>query len=73
MASVEKVKSWMNFWGWSDGGNPGSVKKDAMGNVVARHGDATWLNDVNLSILRTERDAESDKIMDEIEAAQGRQ
>lgn len=43
---LDGVKSWMSFEGWTDGGNPGSVKKDQHGNIIARHGDATWVTDV---------------------------
>jgi hypothetical protein len=43
---LDGVKSWMSFIGWTDGGSPGSVKRDANNKVVAHHGDATWIEDV---------------------------
>ena len=47
MDTLREVKSYMNFWGWTDQGNPGSVKKDVDGKVIAHHGDATWISDVD--------------------------
>lgn len=46
MNALKDVKSYMGFWGWTDGGAPGSVKLDADGCEVARHGDAEWIDDV---------------------------
>lgn len=54
--SVEKVKSWMRFLGWRDGGAPGSVKLDADGRRVAAHGDKIWEADIEHS-RRQIRDA----------------
>ena len=45
MGSLDEVKSYMEFWGWKNGGNLGSVKMED-GRVVATHGDATWIADV---------------------------
>jgi hypothetical protein len=45
-ASLDAVKSYMGTRGWSDGGGPGSVKRDAHGKVVAGYGDATWIADI---------------------------
>ena len=36
----------MSFFGWSDGGNPGSVKRDAGGNVIAHYHDGAWIEDI---------------------------
>lgn len=46
MTILSEVQSWMRFWGWSAGGEPGSIKRDANGAVIARHGDQTWKADV---------------------------
>lgn len=55
--ALEEVKSWMGFMGWTDGGQPGSVKKDAAGQRIAGHGDGTWVRDVEDACERTERAA----------------
>lgn len=58
--SVEGVKSWMQFWGWDKGGGTvGSVKRDAHGFVVARHGDEIWLKDVEAAIQADRREYEA--------------
>jgi hypothetical protein len=46
MSSLNDVKSYMEFWGWTNGGSPGSVKYDAEHRVIAQHGDAQWIDDV---------------------------
>lgn len=46
MSALNDVKSYMEFWGWTDGGSPGSVKHGIKGQVIARHGDAHWVVDV---------------------------
>lgn len=46
MSTLDDVKSYMEFWGWKNGGNPGSVKLDADDKVIAIHGGATWISDV---------------------------
>ena len=46
MSTLRDVKSYMEFWGWTSGGAPGSVKQDAGGGIIARHGDAVWIEDV---------------------------
>lgn len=55
MSVLKEVKSWMQFWGWTDGGNPHSVKHDADGKVIAKHGDATWIRDVQDACERISR------------------
>jgi hypothetical protein len=62
MDTLKEVKSWMNWWGWTDGGAPGSVKKDADGKVVAHHGDATWIDDVQEACDASQRQAARDEI-----------
>jgi hypothetical protein len=37
--SRDRIKACMEFWGWSDGGAPGSVHHDDADHVVV-HGDA---------------------------------
>ena len=46
MNALADVKSYMEFWGWTDGGSPGSVKLTSDGDTVARYGDATWIANV---------------------------
>ncbi len=46
MSALKEVKSYMEFWGWTDGGGPGSTKLGLRGEVLARHGDANWVRDV---------------------------
>ena len=46
MDTLREVKSYMQFWGWTNSGNPGSEKRDIHGKVIAYHGDATWIDDV---------------------------
>lgn len=55
MQALDDVKSWMTFFGWRDGGGPGSIKQDADGRAIARHGDATWIEDVQTCIEKAER------------------
>lgn len=47
MDTLREVKSYMEWWGWSNGGSPGSVKRDVDDKVVAQHGDAVWIADVD--------------------------
>lgn len=54
--SVDGVKSWMQFWGWDDGGKPGSVKRDVHGHVVARHGSDQWNKDVEDAVRMDKRE-----------------
>lgn len=49
MSILSEVKSWMRFWGWTERGGPGAVKRDAAGRAIARHGDETWHADVDLA------------------------
>lgn len=62
MDTLREVKSWMNWWGWTDGGNPGSVKKDADGKIIAHHGDMTWIDDVQEACDTIERLAVREEI-----------
>lgn len=55
MQILDDVKSWMGFMGWTDGGSPGSVKRDAEGKTVAKAGDNTWVADVEEAIEKAER------------------
>lgn len=47
MSRLDDVKSYMNFWGWSQHGGPGAVKTDVDGRIIGRHGDAVWIADVD--------------------------
>jgi len=44
--TLDEVRSYMSFFGWSDGGNPGSVKRDVNNKIIAFYQDATWMADV---------------------------
>lgn len=57
MAALEKVKSWMTFFGWTNGGSPGAVKTEYGGTVVARYGDANWIKDAEEASAKVERAA----------------
>lgn len=61
-ATLNRVKSWMRSFGWSNDGGPGSVKR-IEGSPCAYHGDATWIADMEEACRRAERDA----IVEEIE------
>ena len=41
--TLDEVRSFMSYLGWSDGGNPGSVKRDAGGNLIAHYHDDAWI------------------------------
>lgn len=44
---LRKVQRWMEFFGWDGDGAVGfDRKRDAAGNILARHHDATWHADV---------------------------
>lgn len=58
MNALREVKSYMEFWGWSDGGGPGSVKYGLKGEVLATHGDANWVRDVDSACNTIQRIAE---------------
>jgi len=47
MSALADVKSYMEFWGWTNGGAPGSVKHDDEQRIVARYGDTNWIADVD--------------------------
>lgn len=55
MSALDDVKSYMEFWGWKNGGNPGSVKLDVDGKVIATHGDAIWIADVQSACSTLDR------------------
>ncbi len=57
---LREVRSWMTFLGWEDGGNPGSVKKSGDGQVVATHGDATWIRDCDATVDRLLKEREQE-------------
>jgi hypothetical protein len=44
--TLDEVRSYMGSLGWSDGGNPGSVKRNADNQVIAHYHDDTWIADV---------------------------
>jgi hypothetical protein len=43
---LQKLQEWMTFLGWENGGIPGSVKRDAKGEIIAQHGDNIWTRDM---------------------------
>lgn len=43
--SLAAVGDYMEFWGWSDGGKPGSSKTQG-GKIIARYGDSAWIADI---------------------------
>lgn len=43
---LKEVKGYMEFWGWTNGGGPNSVKLDENGNAIAGHGGKVWIADV---------------------------
>lgn len=47
MDTLREVKSYMSFWGWTNDGNPGSIKKDVDGKTIAHYGDPAWIEDVD--------------------------
>lgn len=55
MNALRDVKSYMEFWGWSNGGGPGSMKMDDDGVIVAKHGDAVWVANVEEACAILER------------------
>lgn len=69
MATVDAVKAWMTYFGWTRDGGPGSVKLAYGGTIIAKQGDDVWLSDVNGAILRVERDRRNSNQIDEIEAS----
>ena len=56
MAALGGVKKWMSFMGWTNSGGPGGVKLAYGGTVIARHGDATWIDDVQAACDRDTAD-----------------
>jgi hypothetical protein len=57
MGTLDEVKKWMTFFGWTDGGAPGSVKRDAGGRQVTAHGTSEWIKDMEDACERVERTA----------------
>ena len=49
---LDGVKIWMRYIGWTDGGAPGSTKRDADDTVIAHYGDATWIENVQSCVDR---------------------
>lgn len=68
MARLDRVKSWMSFFGWTANGGPGSVLLGANGELVAVHGSAKWERDVMAACIRDERDQHDEKSIEEIAA-----
>lgn len=66
MARLDRVKSWMGFFGWTNGGGPGSVLRDAAGTFVADYGSQRWKRDVISACIRDERDQENERLIEEI-------
>lgn len=55
MNALTDVRSYLSFWGWTDYGNQGSIKLDADQNIIARHGDAQWIADVDKALNTLDR------------------
>lgn len=47
---LPQVKTWMEWWGWTNGGAPGSVRLDAERRVIAHHGDSAWQADIERAV-----------------------
>ena len=69
MARLDRVKSWMSFFGWTNEGGPGSVLRTGDGTLVAVHGSAKWERDVMSACVKDERDRDNEMLIDEIEAS----
>lgn len=69
MSALRDVQGWMIFYGWTDGGGPGSVKMDANNMQVASHGDARWQRDVEYCCYRAATEKRDRDLIDEIDAA----
>lgn len=61
MASVEAVKTWMAFFGWSNGGAPGAIKTVYGRSIVAYYGDDTWKSDVQEAVKLEDQARERDR------------
>lgn len=57
-ANLREIKSYMTFWGWTNSGGPGAMKFDADDKIIAHHGDATWVADVEKASTTIARLAE---------------
>jgi hypothetical protein len=53
--TLDEVRSYMGFLGWSDGGSPGSVKRDANGKVIAHYRDNAWMADIERACVELMR------------------
>lgn len=69
MSALRDVQGWMSFFGWTDGGGPGSVKMDACNVQVASHGDARWQQDVEYACYRAEQAKQNSDLIDELETS----
>jgi hypothetical protein len=58
MYTLREVKSYMEFWGWTNGGGPNAVKLDEDRRIIAYHGDETWSKDVEEACKVIQRLAE---------------
>jgi len=56
VGDLARVKRWMTFYGWTNEGGPGSVKRDAGDRLVAVHKDATWCADVDEAQRASDRE-----------------
>lgn len=54
--TLSQVKRWMTFFGWTNEGGPGSVKRDADDRIVARFQDATWCVDLDEAQRHADRE-----------------
>lgn len=60
MDTLDEVKSYMRWYGWTDGGNPGSVKVNSdTSKIIARYGDETWIADVGRACATLDRVADA--------------
>lgn len=57
MHTLDLIRDQMTALGWEDGGQPGSAKRDADGNVIAHAGSDEWMADVELAGEHVERAA----------------
>jgi len=53
--ALDDVKSWMRFYGWTNGGGHGAVKLNARSQTIGCHGDAVWIKDVDEAIDAVDR------------------
>ena len=53
---LSEVKLWMEWWGWTNKGGPGSIKKDVNENIIAYHKDDIWQIDIEYAVERCKKD-----------------